>query len=117
MVKLSTILAKLRSTLRFEGRLNSGRSASSSRLFSGTQFAAACLGAAMLLVGCTTAKTAKDLQWADGEKPMRYYKGQNTAIEHPAIDNETAKAVQETLEPRSLHAVLKRKFARLPFKT
>jgi outer membrane protein TolC len=103
MVKLSTILAKLRSTLRFEGRPFQGRTFSRSRFFSATHFAAVGLGVAVLFAGCSTGKkTAKDLQWADGEKPIRYYKGQNTAIAHPAIDNETAKAVQETLEPRSL---------------
>lgn len=58
----------------------------------------------VLLSGCSaTRKTASsDLQWAHGEKPVSSYKGHNTAIEHPAIDNETDPAVQMTDEPRSL---------------
>lgn len=57
-----------------------------------------------LVSGCSaTQKVAsRDLQWADGEKQVSWYKGHNTAIEHPALDNETAEAVQVTHEPRSL---------------
>lgn len=57
-----------------------------------------------LFSGCSTAQKAasSDLQWAGGEKPVSWYKGHNTAIEHPAIDNETDPAVQATDEPRSL---------------
>jgi len=62
------------------------------------------LCASLLLSGCSsTQKTAaRDLQWAGGEKPLAWYKGHNTAIEYPAIDNETDPAVQVTGEPRSL---------------
>ncbi len=64
----------------------------------------ASLCASLMLSGCSsTQKTAaRDLQWADGEKPVAWYKGHNTAIEYPAIDNETDPAVQVTGEPRSL---------------
>ncbi|MFO0974810.1 MAG: TolC family protein [Planctomycetaceae bacterium] len=58
----------------------------------------------LLLSGCSASgkKTVSDLQYLDGEKPISYFKGHNTAIEHPAIDNETAENVQITEEPRSL---------------
>lgn len=62
------------------------------------------LSGSLLLSGCsaTGKKTVNDLQYLDGEKPISYYKGRNTAIEHPAIDNETVENVQVTEEPRSL---------------
>lgn len=64
----------------------------------------ASLCASMLLSGCSSAHkvASRDLQWADGDKPVSWYKGHNTALEHPAIDNETDEAVQITEEPRSL---------------
>ncbi len=65
---------------------------------------AAGLSGSLLLSGCaaTGKKTVNDLQYLDGEKPIRYFKGHNTAMEHPAIDNETVENVQITEEPRSL---------------
>lgn len=65
---------------------------------------AAGLSASLLLSGCAASgkKTVSDLQYLDGEKPISYFKGHNTAIEHPALDNETAENVQVTEEPRNL---------------
>ncbi|MBL8813050.1 MAG: hypothetical protein JNM43_22975, partial [Planctomycetaceae bacterium] len=65
---------------------------------------AAGLSGSLLLSGCAASgkKTVSDLQYLDGEKPISYFKGHNTAIEHPALDNETAENVQVTEEPRNL---------------
>ena len=64
----------------------------------------AALCASIFASGCSTTQkvASRDLQWADGDKPTQWYKDQNTAIEYPLIDNETAEAVQVTEEPRSL---------------
>jgi outer membrane protein TolC len=67
--------------------------------------ALAGLSASLLMAGCSAAgkKTAKDLQYLDGDKPVSYYKEHATEIEYPAIDTVTAKAVQLSGEPRNLH--------------
>ncbi len=104
MLRLSTVLAKLRSLIRTRSDLACGKGPLQTLEYTGRRLVVAGLSASLLLSGCslTKEKTARDLQWADGEKPTRYYKGHNTAIEYPAIDNETARAVQETIEPRNL---------------
>ncbi|MFN9718464.1 MAG: TolC family protein [Planctomycetota bacterium] len=104
MLRLSTVLAKLRSVIRNPSDLVTGTGVRRSVDVAGRRLLVAGLGVSVLFSGCslTQEKTPRDLQWADGHKPTRYYKGYDTAIEYPAIDNETAKAVQETLEPRSL---------------
>ena len=60
--------------------------------------------APIVISGCsvTAKKSLEDLQYADGEKPIHYFKANNTAIEHPLLDNQTAEAVQATDAPRSL---------------
>ncbi len=70
----------------------------------GHRLLVAGVSGSLLLSGCSASgkKTVSDLQYLDGEKPISYFKGHNTAIEHPAIDNETAENVQVTEEPRSL---------------
>ena len=62
------------------------------------------LSISTLLTGCSTTakKTVCELQYLDGEKPVSHYRGYNTAIEYPCIDNVTARAVQLSGEPRSL---------------
>jgi outer membrane protein TolC len=71
------------------------------------RFAAAALSAAVLLSGCSSQKAiVQDLKWLDGDKPTSYYKGHSTAIEYPAIDNETDMSVQLTDEPRHLQRLV-----------
>ena len=57
-----------------------------------------------LLSGCSITEKAQvqDLQWATDESGSGYYRGRSTAVEYACLDNVTAKAVQETIEPRSL---------------
>ncbi|MBL8817569.1 MAG: TolC family protein [Planctomyces sp.] len=61
------------------------------------------LGLSVVLSGCSTSQKTpiKDLQYLT-EGGNDYYRGRSTAIEYPCLDNETAKAVQETIEPRNL---------------
>lgn len=89
MLRLSDFLRSLRSAWRDRDVVRS--------------LIAASLAGSLLLPGCsTTKKSACELQWADGDKPLSSYRGHNTAIEHPCIDNVTAQAVQVTEEPRNL---------------
>ena len=69
-----------------------------------TRCAHVLLIAPLVISGCsvTAKKSLEDLQYADGEKPIHYFKANNTAIEHPLLDNQTAEAVQATDAPRSL---------------
>lgn len=62
------------------------------------------LSSSMMLSGCSMSrkKRPSDLHFADGEKPITSYRGYNTAIEYPAIENVTARAVQLSGEPRNL---------------
>jgi len=111
MQLLSHFLRQLRGFFR-EGsetqpaRINSSCPDRGTAIFCGLiqKITTASLCASLLLSGCSsTQKTAaRDLQWAHGEKPLAWYKSHNTAIEYPAIDNETDPAVQVTGEPRSL---------------
>ena len=62
------------------------------------------LSSSMMLSGCSMSrkKRPSELHYADGEKAITSYRGYNTAIEHPAIENVTARAVQLSGEPRNL---------------
>ncbi len=62
------------------------------------------LSSSMLLSGCSMSrkKQASELHYADGDKHITSYRGYNTAIEYPAIENVTARAVQLSGEPRNL---------------
>lgn len=60
---------------------------------------------APLLSGCSTRpKRLHELSWLDGrdDGTLNYFKGHGAAIEHMALDNETAPVVQKTIEPRNL---------------
>lgn len=61
------------------------------------------LGTSVLFSGCSTTQKVpvQDLQYLT-EAGNDYYRGRSTAIEYPCLDNETAKEVQQTLEPRNL---------------
>ncbi len=85
------------SCLRAVSAVKSGRSLGRSLICAG-------LSTSMLLTGCSSAgkKTAKDLKYLDGDKPIVHYKDYDTAIEYPCIDNVTARAVQLSGEPRNL---------------
>lgn len=62
------------------------------------------LASSILFSGCSLSrkKGPGELQYADGDKPITSYRGHNTAIEYPAIDNITAHAVSISSEPRNL---------------
>jgi len=62
------------------------------------------LSSSMMLSGCSMSrkKRPSELHYADGDKPITSYRGYNTAIEYPAIENVTARAVQLSGEPRNL---------------
>ena len=62
------------------------------------------LSSSMMLSGCSMhrKKRPSELHYADGDKSITSYRGYNTAIEYPAIENVTARAVQLSGEPRSL---------------
>ena len=64
----------------------------------------AALSSSMTLTGCSMSrkKSPSELQYADGDKPITSYRDYSTAIEYPAIDNVTARAVQLSGEPRNL---------------
>lgn len=68
------------------------------------RLATAGLCASVAFSGCSTTQkiTSQDLQWPDGEKPVSHYKDHYTAIEYPALDNQTDPAVQNSGEPRNL---------------
>jgi hypothetical protein len=65
---------------------------------------AGTLSSSMMLSGCSMnrKKQPGELQYWDGDKPITSYRGYNTAIEHAALDNITAHAVQISAEPRNL---------------
>ena len=73
------------------------------QMFFRTGLTAALCGS-MLLPGCsTTQKTmVSDLQYLADQQQGNYYRGRNTAIEYPCLDNVTAHAVQVSDEPRNL---------------
>ena len=62
------------------------------------------LSSSMMLSGCSMSrkKQPSELHYADGDKPITAYRDYNTAIEYPAIENVTARAVQLSGEPRNL---------------
>ncbi|MEJ7590095.1 MAG: TolC family protein [Planctomycetaceae bacterium] len=62
------------------------------------------LSSSMMLSGCSMSrkKRPSELHYADGDKQITSYRGYNTAIEYPAIENVTARAVQLSSEPRTL---------------
>ena len=64
----------------------------------------AALTSSLLLSGCSMSrkKRPSELHYADGDKQITAYRGYNTAIEHPALENVTARAVQLSGEPRNL---------------
>ncbi|HQX50806.1 MAG TPA: TolC family protein [Planctomycetaceae bacterium] len=64
----------------------------------------AALSSSLMLSGCSMSrkKSPCDLHYADGDKPITSYRDYGTAIEYPAIDNVTARAVQLSGEPRNL---------------
>jgi outer membrane protein TolC len=71
-------------------------------IFRRTVSAALCSG--VLLSGCSTTEKARvsDLQYLCEGSGRSSYRGHNTAIEHPCLDNVTAEAVQVSDEPRTL---------------
>lgn len=108
MDRLSDFLQQLRCLLRRQRTVPVGegsKSVSAQRRVRRSRLAAtAGLCAVFLLSGCSaTKKTPKDLQYLDGDKPVSYRKDYSTAIEYPAIDCVTARAVQLSQEPRNLH--------------
>ena len=62
------------------------------------------LSSSVVLSGCSMSRKTRpcELHYADGDKPITSYRGYSTAIEYPAIENVTARAVQLSGEPRSL---------------
>ncbi len=62
------------------------------------------ISSSMVLSGCSMnrKKQPGELQYWDGDKPITSYRDYNTSIEHAAIDNLTAHAVQISGEPRNL---------------
>ena len=62
------------------------------------------LSSSMMLSGCSMSrkKRPSELHYADGDKAITSYRGYSTAIEYPAIENVTARAVQLSGEPRNL---------------
>lgn len=71
-------------------------------LFRKTTVLTLCSG--ILLSGCSTTEKKKlpDLQYLSERTSGASYRGYNTAIEYPCIDNVTAEAVQVSDEPRNL---------------
>ena len=65
---------------------------------------AGALSSSLMLSGCSMhrKKRPDELQYWDGDKPITSYRDYNTSIEHAALDNITAHAVQISAEPRSL---------------
>ncbi len=65
---------------------------------------AGAISTSMMLSGCSMhrKKQPGELQYWDGDKPITSYRDHNTAIEHAALDNITAHAVQISSEPRNL---------------
>jgi hypothetical protein len=63
------------------------------------------LSASMLTSGClhTAKKQPDDLKYADDIEGIRDYRGYNSRIEHPCLDNITPEEVQVSEEPRNLH--------------
>lgn len=62
------------------------------------------LSSSMMLSGCSMSrkKTPGELHYADGDKPITSYRDYSTAIEYPAVENVTARAVSLSGEPRNL---------------
>jgi outer membrane protein TolC len=62
------------------------------------------ISSSLLLSGCSMnrKKQPGELQYWDGDKPITSYRDHNTSIEHAALDNMTAHAVQISGEPRNL---------------
>ena len=65
---------------------------------------AATISSSIVLSGCSMhrKKQPGELQYWDGDKPITSYRGHNTSIEHAALDNITAHAVQISGTPRNL---------------
>ena len=65
---------------------------------------AGAISSSLMLSGCSMnrKKQPGELQYWDGDKPITSYRDHNTAIEHAALDNITAHAVQISGAPRSL---------------